>query len=112
MPMFVRFEDGNILEGPVHLEDCPDGFVEYREVNEAPADCIDVVVTLTLENGVCVKTFTGSSSYVKQRQAAYPSAGDQLDMLWHAMNSGVLPIVEPFYSNILAIKNQYPKPSP
>ncbi len=49
--------------------------------------------------------------YVEQRRAAYPSTVDQLDALWHAMDDGVLPIVEPFYSDIKAVKEQYPKPS-
>jgi hypothetical protein len=33
-----------------------------------------------------------------------------MDMLWHAMDTGVLPKVEPFYTDILNIKAQYPKP--
>jgi hypothetical protein len=47
--------------------------------------------------------------YVEQRQAAYPSYGEQFDMLWHAMNSGQTPKVEPFYSQIKRIKDQFPK---
>ena len=50
-------------------------------------------------------------SYAGQRRAAYPTTGDQLDMLWHAMNDGVLPKVEPFYSDIKAVKARFPKPS-
>lgn len=48
--------------------------------------------------------------YVYDRKAAYPSYGDQLDMLWHAMDDGVIPKVEPMYSQIKAVKEQYPKP--
>ena len=49
-------------------------------------------------------------TYVALRQEAYPSVGAQLDMLWHAMDDGQIPKVEPFYSDILAIKVKYPKP--
>lgn len=44
------------------------------------------------------------------RMKAYPSVGDQLDMIWHAMDDGTLPKVEPFYSERLAVKERYPKP--
>jgi hypothetical protein len=45
------------------------------------------------------------------RRRAYPNLADQMDALWHGMNNGVLPKVEPFYSDILAVKERYPKPS-
>lgn len=43
------------------------------------------------------------------RRSSYPSIGDQLDMLWHAMDQEVIPRVEPFYSEIKAVKDKYPK---
>lgn len=43
------------------------------------------------------------------RAAAYPSVEDQLDMLWHAMDQGTAPKVEPFYSRIKEVKEYYPK---
>lgn len=48
-------------------------------------------------------------SYQELRQAAYPSMGDQLDMFWHAMNNGQIPRIEPFYSEIKGVKDQFPK---
>lgn len=45
-----------------------------------------------------------------QRIKAYPSYGDQFDMLWHAMDDGTIPKVEPFYTEIKAVKEQFPKP--
>lgn len=50
-------------------------------------------------------------SYSEQRRSSYPSVGEQLDMLWHAMNQEVIPRVEPFYSEIKAVKDKYPKPA-
>lgn len=49
--------------------------------------------------------------YVRDRRSAYPTFGDQLDMLWHAMDDGVIPKIEPMYSEIKAVKEQFPKPS-
>ena len=47
--------------------------------------------------------------YAVRRAAAYPSLEQQLDDLWHAMESGALPRAEPFYSRILAVKQAHPK---
>lgn len=49
--------------------------------------------------------------YRQVRQANYPKLGDQLDALWHAMDQGILPKIEPMYSEILAVKQAIPKPS-
>lgn len=49
--------------------------------------------------------------YVRNRRGAYPALGDQLDALWHAMDSGQLPKVEPMYSQVKAVKVRYPKPT-
>lgn len=49
--------------------------------------------------------------YQFKRRSQYPSMGDQMDALWHAMKDGILPKVEPFFSDIEAVKNRYPKQS-
>ena len=49
--------------------------------------------------------------YTVKRVAEYPAIGDQLDALWHAMDDGVLPKVEPFYGDIAAVKAAHPKPA-
>jgi hypothetical protein len=56
-----------------------------------------------------VPTTTQAPGYADQRRSAYPILGDQLDMLWHAMDVGVLPKVQDFYDAIKAVKDQYPK---
>ena len=53
----------------------------------------------------------GIPDYALARKAAYPNMADQLDALWHAMNDGLMPKIEPMYSDILAVKNAYPKQS-
>lgn len=48
-----------------------------------------------------------SKEYQRLRQ--YPSIGDQLDMLWHAIDSGTLNTTSDFYTAIKAVKDAYPK---
>jgi hypothetical protein len=45
------------------------------------------------------------------RAASYPPITEQLDALWHAMDSGLLPRVPGFYDEIVAVKNAFPKES-
>jgi hypothetical protein len=47
--------------------------------------------------------------YEELRAKQYPSIADQLDMLWHGMNKGLMEKVEPFYSEIKAVKDKFPK---
>lgn len=44
-----------------------------------------------------------------QRDRVYPSIGDQLDMLWHAIDNGTLNKTSQFYTAIKAVKDAYPK---
>jgi len=50
------------------------------------------------------------SAYRENRVKAYLPVGDQLDAIWHAMDEGVLPKVEPMYSHNKNVKAQWPKP--
>lgn len=47
--------------------------------------------------------------YDAKRQMAYPNIGEQLDMLWHAMDADESKRLEPFYSSIKGIKEEFPK---
>jgi hypothetical protein len=111
MKRWVKFADGKITEGPIGADEQPEGFIEYDEVLDLPPGHGTVSVSLELVDGKCIKTVTATPVYYVQRQASYPSIGDQLDMFWHAMDEGVLQKVEPFYSDVANIKNQYPKPT-
>lgn len=44
-----------------------------------------------------------------QRNRVYPSIGDQLDMLWHAIDNGTLNKTSDFYTAIKAVKDAHPK---
>lgn len=50
-----------------------------------------------------------ATEYRRKRSFEYPSLTDQLDMLWHAMDSGALPKVDSFYDAIKEVKDKYPK---
>ena len=52
---------------------------------------------------------TAELTYQQKRQLEYPALGDQLDMIWHSMDDGITPKIEPFYSTIGAVKTKYPK---
>ena len=49
--------------------------------------------------------------YKNDRMMAYPSVGDQLDMLWHAIDADETLKVQfaDFYNAIKAVKDAYPK---
>ena len=48
--------------------------------------------------------------YQKDRASEYPSIGNQLDMLWHAMNNGEIPKANTFFDAIETVKTSFPKP--
>jgi hypothetical protein len=50
-------------------------------------------------------------AYVSKRKSAYPSIGDQLDMLWHSIdqNSALKSQYFDFYEAIKAVKVKHPK---
>lgn len=50
-----------------------------------------------------------ANAYKHKRISEYPDIGDQLDMLWHGMDSGAFPKLDSFYEAIKSIKDKYPK---
>jgi hypothetical protein len=55
-----------------------------------------------------LKTAYDAKEY--QRQREYPAIGDQLDMLWHAIDDGTLDKTSDFYTSLKVTKDKYPKP--
>lgn len=52
-----------------------------------------------------------ANQYKWDRINAYPKISDQLDMLWHMMDSETIPGKgSEWYNAILAVKQQHPKP--
>ena len=56
-----------------------------------------------------VQSQVDASKYKEQRMLEYPFTGDQLDMLWHAINTNSLDKTSDFYTTIKAVKDKYPK---
>jgi len=54
-----------------------------------------------------------ANGYKEDRQVSYPSIGDQLDLLFHAIDADAdLKVkLSGFYNAIKAVKDKYPKPS-
>ena len=58
-------------------------------------------------NESTVQAYIDANEYKSLRQ--YPSIGDQLDMLWHAIDNGTLNKTSDFYTAIKAVKDAHPK---
>ena len=54
-----------------------------------------------------------SQEYARNRKEEYPLIGDQLDMLWHAIDTGDWTAAKvkltSFYTELKAVKDKYPK---
>lgn len=52
-----------------------------------------------------------ATQYQRDRQQIYPTISNQLDMLWHELNtSGSLTTDGNWFQSIQQVKQQYPKP--
>jgi hypothetical protein len=60
------------------------------------------------------QTAHGALAYARTRESAYPSIGDQLDMLWHAIDSDNWTAAKvkttDFYTQLKTVKDANPKP--
>jgi hypothetical protein len=60
------------------------------------------------------QTAYDAKAYARTRETAYPSIGDQLDMLWHAVDTGDWTPTKvkttEFYTALKAVKDANPKP--
>lgn len=51
------------------------------------------------------------TKYRDERRGLYPSASEQLDMIWHELNqTGKLTDSGDWFNSIRSVKDQYPKP--
>tara|TARA_Y100000816_G_C26008898_1_gene527426 strand:+ start:752 stop:1060 length:309 start_codon:yes stop_codon:yes gene_type:complete len=50
-----------------------------------------------------------AKQYQRDRQPEYPAIGDQLDMLFHAIDAGKVDKTSDFYKSLKAVKDKYPK---
>lgn len=80
--------------------------LEWRETNTQPRPTKE---ELDIELARLQAEYD-AKEYQRQREPVYPSIKDQLDMLWHAIDSGTLDQNSTFYTTIKAVKDQFPKP--
>jgi len=110
-------ETGTIIQvmdlDPEHIEQQVQPGQFYLEADVEPHDSIDVA-TKTVIRGTPA-TIPASDviptlpAYAEQRKKLYPSIEQQLDMLWHAMDSGEMPKAEAFYYSLATVKLAVPK---
>ena len=50
-----------------------------------------------------------ANQYQRDRADSYPAIGDQLDMLFHAIDAGKVDKTSDFYTTLKAVKDKYPK---
>jgi hypothetical protein len=82
----------------------------YPQVKEIRGDlAYDVSGNLVEYDKDEVQAQIDSIAYKEQRAKQYPSIGDQLDMLWHAIDNGTLNKTSDFYTAIKAVKDAHPK---
>ena len=59
-----------------------------------------------------LQTEFDAQEYARNREVAYPEVAEQLDLLWHAIDSGTLDNKDyrnVFYSTLKKVKNDNPK---
>ena len=56
-----------------------------------------------------LKTNYDAKEYQRKRVLEYPVIGDQLDMLWHAIDDGTLDKTSTFYTSLKVTKDKYSK---
>ena len=74
-----------------------------------PEDSVDCQTGLIVDAPPPPPAPTPVPQYIIDRSNAYPAVQVQLDMLWKAMDSGLLPKVPEFYERIKAVKLAFPK---
>jgi hypothetical protein len=91
----VLGSDGQVVDSVVYKMDEKG---EYVKTNHKEKEITDMMEAVRKE-----------IQYKTEREAIYPSIEDQLDQLWHGMNEDATKRIEPFYSNIKAVKEAFPK---
>lgn len=77
-------------------------------VHDVAYDINDNVVDLDLD---AVNSWVNPNAYKEQRMGKYPPLGEQLDMLYHAIdtNETLKTQFNDFYTAIKTVKDNYPK---
>ena len=77
-----------------------------RTIGDVAYDANGAVVQY---DATAVTNLVANNQYKVSRSREYPQITDQLDMLWHAINTNSLNQTSDFYTTIKAVKDKYPK---
>ena len=87
---------------------------EFVMVNDTDIDWHSKDITQPTEDEITaeVARLQAIEDYAEPRRNEYPFVGDQLDMLWHAIEAdpSLQTKFAAFYNAIKAIKDKHPKP--
>lgn len=108
MKTYAKLDGQGYVVSTFSAQEPPPDAIEYPE--SAPRLGLQRIRRVGNDFVLTQETWEPTPSYDLARVRAYPSLGDQMDMLWHAMNNNVIPRIEPFYSQIKAVKEAHPKP--
>ena len=80
---------------------------------DAAGNPVAIPQSLVDEEAARLQAEHDSQEYARNRQAEYPEIGDQLDMLWHAIDTGDWTAAKvkttEFYTALKAVKDANPK---
>lgn len=102
---------GNVPEEAFHLQ-AQEGQFILQGSADPEKDSIDVNTKTIIKDGKPIVTpVTPPVGYAAARRAMYPNPAEQLDLLWHAMDTGQIPKAQPFFDIIKSVKDSNPKPA-
>ena len=83
----------------------------YAQVNNERREFTDAEYDQAIEDRAQYKLDEQDNGYVRARQGAYASIGDQLDLLYHDMTAGKGDKTGEWYKALKKVKDDNPKPS-
>ena len=83
----------------------------YAQVNNERREFTDAEYDQAIEDRAQYKLDEQDNGYVRARQEAYASIGDQLDLLYHDMTAGKGDKTGEWYKAVKKVKDDNPKPS-
>lgn len=83
----------------------------YAQVNNERREFTDAEYDQAIEDRAQYKLDEQDNGYVRARQEAYASTGDQLDLLYHDMTAGKGDKTGEWYKAVKKVKDDNPKPS-
>ena len=89
---------------PTNKAEFDEGFTMNNLNGKKTPTWADLQTKLTV-----VQAAYDAKEYQRKRQPEYPAIGEQLDLLWHAIDDGTLDKTSDFYTSLKATKDKYPK---